>query len=89
MVANIKKIWNRALQFESFGKTQKCQDELNKGLGLLGVLTIEGLVEIDGLKIDKWKNRFWNKLEEVGGMDIGEDGIECTEEELHEAFKMG
>lgn len=35
-------------------------------INLLGELTMVGTVEVEGLHIDKWKDRVWNLIENAG-----------------------
>lgn len=35
-------------------------------INTLGELTTRGIVEIEGLHIDKWKDRVWNLIENAG-----------------------
>lgn len=84
--ADIKKIWGQVTTSIELNKIQRAQDLLNKGLGLLGSLTMEGVTEIDEVTIDKWKEKFWKKLESIGGLDLGDDMDSVTEEEIYSAF---
>ena len=36
---------------------------LNKGIGILGTLTMRGVEATDGASVDRWKERFWFQLE--------------------------
>jgi hypothetical protein len=35
-------------------------------INLLGELTMHGITEVEGLHIDKWKDRVWNLIENAG-----------------------
>ena len=35
-------------------------------IALLGEYTIRGIVEIEGIQVEKWKDRVWNLIENVG-----------------------
>ena len=41
-------------------------NDLDKGIQMLGILTIEGFKTWEGLPIDLWKTRFWVLLEKAG-----------------------
>ena len=86
--ADIKKIFDQAKLCVELNRKEKAKALLNKGLGLLGTMTMGGLLEVDGFKLDKWKNRFWLKLEEIGGIESEGDFDEVSDEEYHLAFDM-
>jgi len=35
-------------------------------INTLGELTMRGIIEVEGLPIDKWKDRVWNLIENAG-----------------------
>jgi len=48
----------------------------------LGELTMRGVIEIEGLHIDKWKDRVWNLIENAGLLP------EYSEEETTEMVEI-
>jgi hypothetical protein len=84
--ADIKKLWGQVNLSIELNKIQRAQDLINKGLGLLGTMTMNGLTEVNGESLDKWKNRFWLKLDSIGGFDIGDDMDSVSDEEIYSAF---
>lgn len=72
--ADIKKLWGKVQTYLELKRKKEAIDELNKGIGLLGSLTLTGVKEVSGLPIDKWKKRFWLALEENGG--LSDDGYD-------------
>lgn len=51
-------------------------------INTLGELTMRGVIEIEGLHIDKWKDRVWNLIENAGLLP------EYSEEETTEMVEI-
>jgi hypothetical protein len=51
-------------------------------INTLGELTTRGVIEIEGLHIDKWKDRVWNLIENAGLLP------EYSEEETTEVVEI-
>lgn len=60
---NVAKLMENAKAALLTGNTEAAADNLNKGIGLLGKLTLEGIQSVDGASVDRWKERFWFQLE--------------------------
>lgn len=63
-MVNVKKIMESAKAALVKGEKEMAADFLNKGIGLLGNLTQNGVERVDGASVDRWKERFWFQLEE-------------------------
>jgi hypothetical protein len=64
-------ITNRFLHLKKMYKDGNTDMELFDSLSteliqLLGELTFRGIKEIEGEKVDKWKDRVWNLIENAG-----------------------
>ena len=63
-MVNVKEIMASAKAALVKGEKEAAADFLNKGIGLLGSMTLRGVDKVDGASIDRWKERFWFQLEE-------------------------
>jgi len=64
-------ITNKFLTIKNMYKSKNFDIEVFDALSmdlinLLGELTMVGTVEVEGLHIDKWKDRVWNLIENAG-----------------------
>jgi hypothetical protein len=51
-------------------------------INLLGELTMNGVVEVEGMHIDKWKDRVWNLIENAGLLPEYKEEDESIFEEI-------
>jgi hypothetical protein len=60
---NVAQLMTNAKEALAKGNLEIASDNLNKGIGILSKLTIEGVERIDDATVDRWKERFWFVLE--------------------------
>ena len=46
------------------GNRELASDNLNTGIVILSRLTINGVTHTEGASVDRWKERFWQALED-------------------------
>ena len=62
-MTNVAQLMTNAKEALAKGNREIASDNLNKGIGILSKLTIEGVVRTEGTTVDRWKERFWFTLE--------------------------
>jgi len=59
----ITEYWNKVLTLLDEGKYEEADEQLDYGIVYLARQTNNNIKEIDGVKVDLWKERLWQKKE--------------------------
>ena len=60
---NVSNLMSNAKVALTQGNKEIAGDFINKGIITLSKLTMEGVANVDGATVDRWKERFWFELE--------------------------
>lgn len=61
---NVSTLMVNAKEALTRGNVKAASDFLNKGIIALSLHTLEGTTHVEGESVDRWKERFWQSLED-------------------------